>query len=65
MHNQRTHSTVKHSPFYLMMGYEPLGLPTTFLKTNVPEAEKRLTALFHAQNEAQVAHELAQQTMME
>jgi hypothetical protein len=47
-HNQKTHSTVKHSSFYLMMGYEPLGLPTAFLKTNVPEAEKRLTALFRA-----------------
>jgi hypothetical protein len=35
-----------------MMGYEPLGLPTAFSKTNVPEAEKRLTALFHAQNKA-------------
>jgi hypothetical protein len=64
-HNQKTHSPVKHSPFYLMMGYKPLRLPTTFLKTNVPEAEKRLTVLFHTQNEAQVAHELAQQTMME
>jgi hypothetical protein len=50
---------VKHSPFYLMMGYEPLGLSTAFLKTNVPEAEKRLTTLFCAQNEAQVAHKLA------
>jgi hypothetical protein len=39
-HNQKTHSTVKHSPFYLMMGYEPLGLPTTFPKMNVPEVEK-------------------------
>jgi hypothetical protein len=43
-----------------MMGYEPLGLLTAFLlKTNVPEAEKRLSALFCAQNEAQAAHELA------
>jgi hypothetical protein len=48
-----------------MMGYEPLGLPTAFPKTNVPEAEKRLTTLFHARNEAQAAHELAQQMMME
>jgi hypothetical protein len=57
-HNQKTHSAVKHSPFYLMMGYKPLGLPTTFPKMNVPEAEKRLTALFCTQNEAQAAHEL-------
>jgi hypothetical protein len=49
-HNQKTHSAVKHSPFYLMMGYEPLGLPTAFPKTNVPEAEKRLSALFRARN---------------
>jgi transposase InsO family protein len=58
-HNQKTHSAVKHSPFYLMMGYEPLGLPTAFPKTNVPEAEKRLSALFRARNEAQAAHKLA------
>jgi hypothetical protein len=64
-HNQKTHSTVKHSLFYLMMGYEPLSLPTAFPKTNVPEAEKRLSALFHTQNEAQAAHKLMQQTMME
>jgi hypothetical protein len=64
-HNQKTHSAVKHSPFYLMMGYEPLGLPTAFPKMNVPEAEKRLTALFHACNKAQAAHELARQMMME
>jgi hypothetical protein len=38
-HNQRTHSTLKHSPFYLMMGYEPMAIPVTYLKTKVPEAE--------------------------
>jgi hypothetical protein len=48
-----------------MMGYEPLGLPTTFPKTNVPEAEKRLSTLLCARNEAQAAHELVRQTMME
>jgi hypothetical protein len=64
-HNQKTHSAVKHSLFYLMMGYEPLGLPTAFQKTNVPAAEKGLTALFCTQNEAQVAYKLARQTMME
>jgi hypothetical protein len=48
-----------------MMGYEPLRLPTAFPKMNIPEAEKRLTALFCARNEAQAAHELARQMMME
>jgi hypothetical protein len=33
-HNQKTHSTVKHSPFYLMMDYKPLRLPTAFPKTS-------------------------------
>jgi hypothetical protein len=47
-HNQKTHSAVKHSLFYLMMGYETLGLPTAFPKMNMPEVEKRLTALFCA-----------------
>jgi hypothetical protein len=42
-----------------MMGYKPLGLPTAFPKTNVPEVEKILSALFCAQNEAQAAHKLA------
>jgi hypothetical protein len=48
-----------------MMGHEPLGLPTAFPKMNIPEAEKRLTTLFHARNEAQAAHKLVRQTMME
>jgi hypothetical protein len=48
-----------------MMGYEPLGLPTAFPKTNVPEVEKQLSALFRARNKAQAAHELARQTMVE
>jgi len=36
--NQRTHSTQKASPFYLMMGYEPKAIPTPFPTTNVPMA---------------------------
>ena len=31
--NQRTHSTQKASPFYLMMGYEPKAILTPFLST--------------------------------
>src|SRR4051812_30135507 len=29
-HNQKTHSVTKQTPFYLMMGYEPRGLPLAF-----------------------------------
>jgi hypothetical protein len=64
-HNQRTHSSVKHSPFYLMMGYEPLAIPAAYPKTNIPGAERRIVMLQRARNEAKAAHELARQVMME
>ncbi|EEB88828.1 hypothetical protein MPER_13157, partial [Moniliophthora perniciosa FA553] len=35
-HNNRTHSTMKLSPFHMMMGYDPRPLPTAFGNTNVP-----------------------------
>jgi hypothetical protein len=44
-HNQRTHSSVKHSPFYLMMGYEPIAIPAAYPKTNVPGAKRRIVML--------------------
>ncbi|ESK87491.1 hypothetical protein Moror_11577 [Moniliophthora roreri MCA 2997] len=34
-HNNRIHSTMKKSPFYLMMGYNPRPLPTAFTKTMI------------------------------
>jgi hypothetical protein len=45
VHNQRTHSVQKNSPFYLMMGYEPKAIPLPYAKTNVPELEKRIVLL--------------------
>jgi len=39
-HNQKVHSTMKQTPFYLMMGYEPKDIPLAFEKTNAPTAEQ-------------------------
>jgi len=43
--NQRTHSMQKVSPFYLMMGYKPKGIPTPFPTTNVPTAQEQIQIL--------------------
>ena len=64
-HNQHMHSSVKHLPFYLMMGYEPKAIPTAYPKSDVPAAEKRIVALQKSREEALAAHELARQTMAE
>ena len=39
-HNQKVHSTIKQTPFYLMMGYEPKDIPLAFDMTNTPTAEQ-------------------------
>jgi len=39
-HNQKVHSTIKQTLFYLMMGYEPKDIPLAFDKTNAPTAEQ-------------------------
>ena len=47
------------------MGYDPIGIPTAYQKTNTPANEERLRRLTEARKEAEAAHELARQTMME
>ena len=44
-HNQRLHSIMKKSPFFLMIGYKPQDLPMVFNRTNVSTAEERLCTL--------------------
>jgi len=39
-HNQKVRSTMKQTPFYLMMGYEPKDIPLAFDRTNAPTAEQ-------------------------
>ncbi|ESK81113.1 reverse transcriptase-rnase h-integrase, partial [Moniliophthora roreri MCA 2997] len=62
-HNNRTHSTMKKSPFYLMMGYNPRPLPTAFTKTMVPSVETRLSELKKLQEETYSLMELARRKM--
>jgi hypothetical protein len=47
------------------MGYNPIALPTAYPKTNVPDTQKQLMTLQEAHKEAQAAHELARQKMIE
>ena len=62
-HNHRPHSVTGKSPFYQMMGYEPLALPSVLPHSSIPAVELRLKILLAAREEALTAHELAQQTM--
>jgi len=64
-HNQKVHSVMKQSLFYLIMGYEPKDIPLAFENTNTSAAEHRLKTLNEARNKASTAHELARQWMAE
>uniref|UniRef100_A0A0W0FSP0 Reverse transcriptase-rnase h-integrase n=1 Tax=Moniliophthora roreri TaxID=221103 RepID=A0A0W0FSP0_MONRR len=44
-HNNQTHSVLKKSPFFIMMGYHPRPLPTVFERTTIPSVEERLQEL--------------------
>ena len=47
------------------MGFNPTIIPTAYPKTNVPATKERLLLLQDAQKEANAAHDLARQKMME
>ena len=64
-YNSKPHATRKESPYFLQLGYDPIGIPTAYPKTNTPANEERLRRLSKAWKEAEAAHKLAQQTMME
>ena len=48
-----------------MMSYEPITLPITYPKSNVPAVEQRIAALQRAHDEALATHKLACQLMAE
>ena len=60
-YNERTHSATKWTPFFLMLGYKPTGIPIAFPKSNVPMVERRLAELLKIRDNARAAHELAWQ----
>ncbi|ESK81963.1 hypothetical protein Moror_15385 [Moniliophthora roreri MCA 2997] len=64
-HNNRTHSTMKKSPFYLMMGYNLRPLPTAFTKMTIPSVETRLSELKKLREETYSLMELARRRMKE
>ncbi|ESK85495.1 hypothetical protein Moror_10113 [Moniliophthora roreri MCA 2997] len=63
-HNNRTHSVLKKSPFFMMMGYHPCPLPTIFERTTIPSVEERLQELKRVREETASLLELARQQMM-
>ena len=64
-YNSKPHATQKESPFYLQMGYDLKAIPIAYPKTNLPRTQERLLILQEARKEAEAAHELARQKMME
>ena len=64
-HNQRVHSATHQTPFFLIMGYEPVAIPTITPETEAPAATERLKELSQVRQEALAAHELARQQMAE
>ncbi|EEB89123.1 hypothetical protein MPER_12820 [Moniliophthora perniciosa FA553] len=63
-HNNRTHSTMKLSPFHMMMGYDPRPLPTAFGNTNVPSVENRLREIKRIREEVSSLMEIAGHQMI-
>ena len=64
-YNSKSHATIKESPYFLQLGYNPIGISTAYPKTNTPANKERLKRLQEARKEAEAAHKLARQTMME
>ncbi|ESK82138.1 reverse transcriptase-rnase h-integrase [Moniliophthora roreri MCA 2997] len=63
-HNNRTHSVLKKSPFFIMMGYHPRPLPTIFERTMIPSVEEQLQELKQIRKETTSLLELARQQMI-
>ncbi|RXW14033.1 hypothetical protein EST38_g11824 [Candolleomyces aberdarensis] len=64
-HNSRTHAERTHSPFELLLGYNPEALPTAAGEYLFPATERRLKNLKAARSEALAAHELARMKMQQ
>ena len=63
VHNSRPHADRKQSPFELIMGYQPKGLPQTMVTSQVLSVEERLRQLEQWRLDTQDAHEMARQRM--
>jgi hypothetical protein len=63
VHNSRPHADRKQSPFELIMGYQPPGMPEKFSSTKVPSLDERMERIKQWRHDAQLAHEIARQRM--
>jgi hypothetical protein len=58
-HNSRKHSTIGQTPFYTLMGYEPLALPTVLPTSSVPAVSDRLSILSSVRDDIVAAQHIA------
>src|SRR3981081_2975185 len=62
-HNSRTHDSIKQTPFNVILGTDPIGIPTVVPSFTAPVAEEKTRELIRVRQEALAAHELARQVM--
>jgi hypothetical protein len=62
-HNSRVHDSIKNTPFNVIMGSDPIGIPTVIPRFSAPAAEEKTNELIRIRQEALAAHELARQVM--
>jgi hypothetical protein len=63
IHNHRKHDSCNASPFFLMMGYEPRGIPHILPNSTIPATEDQIRYLQKIREEAIACHNLAMQCM--
>ncbi|ESK81775.1 hypothetical protein Moror_5377, partial [Moniliophthora roreri MCA 2997] len=64
-HNNRTHSVLKKSPFFMMMGYHPRPLLTIFERTTIPSIEEWLQELKRREKQKLDTFEKGQKVWLE
>jgi len=64
-HNNRRHADRTQSPFELIMGLNPIAIPTAFESSIFPSVDDRLRYLEKTRQEALAAHELGRNRMID
>src|SRR5215510_11225002 len=63
VHNSRTHSDRQNTPYEIIMGMNPPGIPSIMETTTVESTEQRIKNLDRIRNEAIASHKIAAQRM--
>lgn len=58
-HNSRRHADNKRTPFEMIMGFQPIAIPTSHEQTDYPSVLERFRLLAQYREEALAAHEIA------